>query len=163
MSAVLPDLTDTIITALNTAPGGTWTEYTVGAGGSDFVEATPVIDPDTFFESKKTGLFIVPVTVQYNRQASLGRQKIVSLNRGPVIAVCLSYRFPTPDLTGLDVSSWTLIKKLLTLREDIDTYLLKRTWDWNISGVIAEPAQEIPLKARWYLSVTEIEFEGQTC
>lgn len=163
MTAILPDLTDTIITALNSAPGGTWTEYTVGTGGSDFVAATPVIDPETFFESKKTGLFVVPVTVQYNRAASLGRQKIVSLNRSPVIAICLSYRFPTVDQTGLDASTWTLVKKLLTLREDIDTYLLKKQWDWNILGATAEPAQEIPLKARWYLSVTEIEFEGQGC
>lgn len=163
MAAVLPALTDTIIEALNTAPSGTWSEYTVGTGVNDFVRATPVIDPETFFESKKTGLFVVPVTLLYNRSASQGRQRIVALNRSPVVAICLSYRFPTPDTSGLDVSPWNLVKKLLVLREEIDTYLLKREWDWNISGVTAEPAQEIPLKARWYLSVTEIEFEGMTC
>lgn len=163
MAAVLPALTEAMITALNNAPSGTWSEYTVGVGTDDFVKAKPVIDPETFFESKKTGLFVVPVTVQYNRTASQGRQKIISLNRGPVIAICLSYRFPTPDASGLDVSTWEQIKKLLVLREEIDTYLLKREWGWNIAAATAEPAQEIPLKARWYLSVTEIEFEGMTC
>lgn len=163
MAAVLASLTNTIITALNTAPSGTWSEYTVGTGGSDFVKATPVLDPETFFESKKSGLFVVPVTVLYNRDASLGRQKVVSLQRGPVIAVCLSYRFPEPDTSGLDVSSWTLVSKLLNLREEIDLYLLKRQWDWDIANITPEPAQEIPLKTRWYLSITEIEFSGMTC
>lgn len=159
----LTTLTDTIITALNTAPSGTWSDYTVGTSASDFVKAQPVIDPDNFFESNKTGLYVVPVTMLYTRTGSRGRQQIVSLHKSPVIAICLAYRFPDPDPNGLDVSTWEKVKKLLDLREDIDTYLLKKQWDWNIVGITAEPAQEIPLKARYYLSVTEIEFEGFSC
>lgn len=161
MPAQLANLTDTVLSTLNSAPPGTWSDYDVGPG--KFVEATPVIDPETFFESQKTGLFVVPVTMVYNMQSSLGRQKKVSLNKSPIIAICLSYRFPTHDPSGLDVSTWPLVKKLLNLREEIDVYLLKHQWEWNITGVTAEPAQEIPLKARWYLSVTEIEFEGMSC
>ena len=163
MAAKLAALTDEVIEVLHAAPAETWSDYSIGTSPSDFLRAKPVIDPETFFESQKAGLFVVPVTMTYNRQASQGRQQIVSLNRSPVIALCLSYRFPTPDTTGLDVSPWELVKKMLNLREEIDTYLLKYPWDWNISGVTAEPAQEIPLKARWFLSVTEIEFEGMSC
>ena len=163
MAAKLAALTDEVIAVLHAAPAETWSDYSIGTGHSDFLPAKPVIDPETFFESQKAGLFVVPVTMTYNRQASQGRQQVISLNRSPVIAICLSYRFPTPDPNGLDVSSWDLIKKLLNLREEIDTYLLKYNWGWNISGITAEPAQEIPLKARWFLSVTEIEFEGMSC
>lgn len=163
VAAKLTVLTDTIITTLNTAPNGTWSDHTVGIGVNDFVKATPVIDPENFFEGKKTGLFVVPVTMLYNRSASGGRRRIVKLQKSPVIAICLSYRFPDHDPTGVDVSPWDEVKRLLNLREEIDEYLLTREWDWNITGITAEPAQEIPLKARWYLSVTEIEFEGFAC
>ena len=163
MTAKLASLTDTMIAALHAAPSSIWSEYTVGTDPSDFVQAKPVIDPETFFESQKTGLFVIPVTMTYNRQASQGRKQVVAVNRSPVIAICLSYRFPTPDTTGLDVSTWDLVKKLLNLREEIDTYLIKYPWDWNIASITAEPAQEIPLKKRWFLSVTEIEFEGISC
>lgn len=163
MAAKLAQLTNQVISVLHAAPPETWSDYSIGTGPSDFLSAKPVIDPETFFESQKAGLFIVPVTMAYNRQASQGRQQIVSINRSPVIAICLSYKFPTPDTTGLDVSPWEYVTKLLNLREEIDTYLLKYAWDWNISSITAEPAQEIPLKARWFLSVTEIEFEGMGC
>ena len=163
MAAKLAQLTNQVISVLHAAPSGTWSDYTIGTGPTDFLSAKPVIDPETFFESQKAGLFVVPVTMTYNRQASRGRQQIVSINRSPVIAICLSYKFPTPDTTGLDVSPWEYVTKLLNLREEIDTYLLKYAWGWNISGITAEPAQEIPLKARWFLSVTEIEFEGMGC
>lgn len=163
MAGVLATLTDSMITALNTSPGSAWSDYSVGTDPSDTVEATAVFDPETFFESKRIGLFIIPVTVTYNRQASLGRQQIVSLNRSPVIAVCLSYHLADPDPTGLDVAPWLDLKKVLNFREEIDLFLLKRNWNWNIAAITAEPAQEIPLKKRWFLSVTEIEFEGMTC
>jgi len=163
MAAALATLTDAMVSTLNSSPGSVWSDYTVGTAVSDFVKAEASFDPENVFQSGKTGLYIVPVTVQYNRDSSAGRGKLVTLSHGPVIAICLSYRFPTHDPSGQDVSTWPLIKKILNLREEIDTYLLKQTWRWNISGITAEPAQEIPLKNRMFLSVTEIEFEGMTC
>lgn len=163
MAAQLATLVDSIVTALNSAPGGTWSDYTVGPNPSDFVTAKPAIDPENLFESDRVGLYVLPVTMLYNRAASAGRGKIALLNRSPVIALCLSYRFVEHDPTGLDISTWDLTKKILTLREEIDLYVLRRDWGWNIGEITPEPAQEIPLKARWFLSVTEIEFEGMTC
>ncbi len=163
MAAVLADLVDTMVTYLNSAPSGTWSDLTVGTGSNDTVRATPVMDPEKLFESGDAGLYVVPAAMTYNRSASAGRQSIVQLNRSPVIAVCLSYKFIVPDTTGKDVSTWPYIKKMLNLREEIDLYLLKHNWGWNIANITAESAQEIPLKTRWYLAVTEIEFEGMTC
>lgn len=163
MSAQLATLADAIVTALHSAPSGTWSDYTVGIGEDDFVKAIPSLDPVTVFESTKKALFVSPVTMTYNRGASQGRQKIITLQRSPVIALCLWYRFTTPDSTGVDVASWVDVKKVLNLREEIDLFVLKKDWGWNIGDITAEPAQEIPLKARGFLSVTEIEFDGMTC
>lgn len=163
MSAQLATLTDAIVASLHSAPSGTWSDYTVGTGANDFVKAIPSLDPIEVMESAKKALYVVPVTMSYNRDASQGRQQIVKLQRSPVIALCLWYRFVTPDDTGVDVASWSDVSKVLNLREEIDVYILKQNWGWGIQGITAEPAQEIPLKARGFLSVTEIEFEGMTC
>jgi hypothetical protein len=162
-SAQLTTLVDTIVNTINNAPSGTWSDLTIGTGPGAFTKARPALDPENLFESDNVGLYVVPVTMLYNRDASRGRGQIIQLNRGPVIALCLTYRFESVDTSGLDVSTWTGVTKLLNLREEIDLLVLNQSYDWNIAGITAEPAQEIPLKARWFLSVTEIEFSGMTC
>lgn len=162
-SPQLTNLVDTIVTLLNTSDSSVWSDYTVGTTEDDFVEARPCLDPERMFEYDESALYVLPVTMDYNRAESQGRRQIVKLNRRPVVAICLSYKFSTPDDSGLDVSSWAQVKKLLNLREDIDLFLLGKDYGVNISSITAEPAQELPLKSRWFLSVTEIEFEGVTC
>ena len=163
MSAQLMVLTDAFVSLINAAPIGTWSNLTVGPLESDFIKAQPALDPEVMFEANPKGVYVVPVTMLYNRATSVGRQRLVQINRGPVIAVCMSYRFETVDGAGLDVSTWEKTKQLLDLREEIDLLLLRQQWEWNIAEVTSEPAQEIPLKSRWFLSVTEYEFSGMTC
>ena len=162
-SAQLTALVDQIVTELNTAPLGTWSGLTVGTTEDDFVKATPTLDPENSFENSVTGLYITPITMMYNRAESRGRPSIVQLQRSPSIAICLGYRFQTADESGLDVSSWEKVKEIMALREEIDLYLLRKAWGWNIAEINAEPAQELPLKSRYFLAITEIEFAGMTC
>lgn len=159
----LTDMAEAIATSLNSAPAGTWSNHTVGSDSSDYVEAKTVLDPVHMFEKEQKGLYIVPVVAQYSRQASLGRQKIISLAKQPFIAICLSTRVQEPDFTGLDIASWEEVKKVLDLREEVDEYILKQDWGITIGEITTEPPQEIPLQRRWILSVTEIEFEGFRC
>lgn len=159
------DLVDSIVSIINAAPDTTWRPggYTVGTADSDYVEARPALDPDLMFESGQDGLYIIPSVTLYNRASSRGRQKIVQLHKGPSVAVCLALKFQGKDTEGIDVANWNEVKKVLDLREDIDKYLLTYQWDYNIEDILAEPPQEIPLKHRWFLSVTEIQFEGFAC
>ncbi len=163
-SAQLTILVDAIVSALNSAPSGTWSDFTIGPNLYDFAEALPCLDPEHMFEASPKGLYVIPVTMLYEKAASQGRGQIIALNRMPVIAICLLHRLTAPDEAGLDISSWAEVTRTLKLREEIDLFLLRRRWaGWDINSVAAEPAQEIPLKARCVLSVTEIEFSGMTC
>jgi len=160
-SPLLTNLVDSIVLSLNTE--GIWSDLTIGTSPEDFMQARPCMDPENMFEAQYDGLYIVPVTVLYNREASQGRKSVISLNRGPVVAVCMSCKFSSPDYSGLDISTWDGAKQILNLREEIDTHILTKQWSANIVAVTAEPAQEIPLKERWFSSVTEYEFEAYTC
>jgi hypothetical protein len=162
-SAQLTTLVDAIVSALNTAPNGTWSDLTIGTGPDDFAKAMPCLDPEHMFEADRTGLYVIPVTMLYEKAASQGRGQIIALNRLPVIALCLLHKLTTPDESGLDISSWPEVKKSLNLREEIDLFVLRQRWGWDINSITAEPAQEIPLKAGCILSITEIEFSGMTC
>lgn len=162
-SAQLTNLVDAIVLALNSAPAETWSDLTIGPNLYDFAEAIPCLDPEHMFEAERTGLYVIPVTMLYEKAASQGRGQIIALNRLPVIALCLLHKLATPDVSGLDISSWSEVTKSLNLREEIDLFVLKQNWGWDINSITAEPAQEIPLKARCILSVTEIEFSGMTC
>lgn len=163
MSVRLTALADSFVTALNNAPGGTWSDLTVGEDPGDFVRAYPCLDPANLFESENVGLYVIPVTMLYNREGSQGRRQVIQLNKGPVIAIVISYRFQDQDYSGLDVSSWEAVKQILNLREDVDDYLSKYDWGQRIQSITAEPPQEIPLKGRMFLSVTEYEFEAMSC
>ncbi len=162
-SARLTTLVDAIVTALNSAPSGTWSDLSIGPDPSDFARAVPCLDPEHMFEAQRSGLYIIPVTMLYEKAASQGRGQIIALNRLPVIALCLLHKLAAPDVSGLDISSWEAVTKSLNLREEIDLFVLRQRWGWDIQSITAEPAQEIPLKARCILSVTEIEFSGMTC
>ena len=120
------DLVDRIVAELNTAPTGTWKEYTVGTDSADYVEAKPCLDPIDFFESGQDALLVIPSVVLYNRSLSRGRQKIVTLAKGPSIALCLAIKFKAADSTGLDIANWSDVKKVIDLREDIDGLRTRR-------------------------------------
>jgi hypothetical protein len=159
-------LVDSIVSLLNnpSPPAGTWNDYSVGTTTNDYIKAVPALDPDLMFESGEDRVLVVPSVVLYSRSASRGRQRIVSLNSGPSIAICMMLKFRgLKDPQGLDVADWPAVKKVLDLREDIDRRLLTYQWDLNITDILAEPAQELPLKQRWFFSVTEIQFEQFKC
>jgi hypothetical protein len=159
----ITQLAEEIRDYLNLPTPERWSGLTVGLQASDYVEASCVLDPVLMFESGIRGLYVIPVVASYNRQGSLGRQQIVQLYKSPVIAICLTIPFIGNDSSGVDVSSWDDVKEILDLREEIDELVAKHEWSARINTITAEPAQDVPLKNRWFLSVTEIEFESFAC
>jgi hypothetical protein len=63
----------------------------------------------------------------------------------------------------VDVSSWEGIKKVLNFREEIEKQILLKEWGATISGIEAEPPEDIPLGKRWFYAVTRFEFESMGC
>lgn len=158
-STNLSALADQFVDILNDSDPGYWSDIVVG----DDIMAVPCVDPTTYFENSESAIYIVPVTVLYSIEGSKGRQKKHSVNRGPVIAVVMKTPILPRDTTGRDVSPWVDAKKYMDLREEIDLLLIGQDWGYNLREVTAEPVQEIPLKVRIMLSVTEYEFEGMSC
>lgn len=159
----LAHIAEQIATSLNTSPPETWSDLSVGTLESDYVEAKIAFDPIQHTSQPVKGLWVIPVMVNYSREASQGRRELVSLYKQPIISICLSIPITTPDTNGIDVGSWEEVKKVLNLREEIDMYVLRQNWGTTIDGITAEPAQEVELKHKWYLSITEIEFGLQSC
>lgn len=159
----LADLVDGIVTAINSAPESNWADLSVGTSLSDKVEAVPAIDPIDFRETPHEGLFIIPVTMEYSRDESQGRRTIVQLAKQPVVSIALCLKYCENSADGVDVSSWDEVKQFLNFREDIDEYILSQDLGVSIQSITAEPAQDILLDTKWYLSVTEIQFGAITC
>jgi hypothetical protein len=158
----LTHLTEQIAIYLNSSPPETWEEG-YGIGTDRFLEAKPSLDPIVAMERGESGLFIVPVVMNYSRSESMGRRQIISLSNQPLVAITMTIPFTEKDLRGVDVSSWEEVKKVLGLRERIDRYVLGKNWGWNITDIEADPPQEVQLKNRWFVSMTEITFDYQSC
>lgn len=149
-----------IVSILNSAPATTWTNLKVGA--SEFVEAEPSIDPEVYFKDERKGLFITPFVTEYSIEGSQGRQRIYKLNKQPVIAVVLFMPYETIPYNKNDVGTWEEGKKFLDLREDIEEYIATYP-NIKLISMTATPPQELAMKQRWFLSVTEIQYEVFAC
>lgn len=159
----LAALASTIASQLNSAPENTWSDLTVGSQPSDRVEAVVALDPINFRENLNEGLFIVPVVSQYSREGSQGRRGLVKLSKQPVISLVLSLRYCENSDDGIDVSSIEEVTQYLNLREEIDEYILGQDLGVGISNINAEAPQNTALDTKWFLSLTEIEFDVVGC
>lgn len=159
----LAELAEQIAATINAAPPVTWTDLSVGVSTDDYVEAKPALDPINKRGNPTVGLYVLPVVLQFSRDSSQGRQQIVKLSKQPVISICLSIPLKENSEDGIDVTSWAEVKQVMNLREEIDAYVLKQAWNVNILSITSEPPQEVALDTNWFLTVTEIEFEGWSC
>lgn len=158
-------LAEAIVARLNSSPGETWSDLTIGNLPSDFLHATNALDPINAFEQEAPGLYVIPVGATYNRTKSQGRSGIVSLAKTPSVIVLLAVPFndKETDPEGKDVASWDEVKRLINLREEIDEFLSLENWEVPIREINSEPNQELPMKQRWFVSITEFEFEANIC
>lgn len=163
MASILVPLVNAFIEKLNAANNPNWSDYTVGESADDFVKAVGVLDPSVALESGTKGLYVIPVVTDFSLESSLGRQRRFALNGKITINTCLALPFQTADEAGFDVSSWEEICKVLTLREEIDKFLISQEWGYTVEEVTPSPAQEINLKRSWFLGVTEYVFDSMVC
>jgi len=152
-------LAEEIETFLNTRPNGTWTGMTIGPEGDLPVHL--VFDPTTMFEKEQKGIYVIPVVREYNIDSSQGRQTYVTVNSNPTIVVCVFYPFSDKELDpeNKDVASWSAVKGIIDLREEMEKLIIKNNWGLRITGVEAEAAENIPLGKRTYFSPTMFTFE----
>lgn len=153
----LTTLANNIYNTLNSAPEGTWSDL---VPGTDLV-LKRALDPSTELQGASGKLLVIPVVAEYDLASSNKRGTLQQLVKKPRVAVVISYPFDTVDNTGFDVSSWDEVTKILNLREEVDEYLLSTLDD--IETADTEPAQELLLDKRWYLSMTEFYFENVVC
>jgi hypothetical protein len=124
-------------------------------------QAECALDPSKAFENSTHSLYVVPVVVEYNREASGSRERIKMLSSSPVISVVLS--LPFQSFVASDVASWEEVSQVLNLREVIDKAIATHDWGIPIDTIRAEPAQEVTLNQKWFLSITEFVFKGVSC
>lgn len=121
-----------------------------------------MIDPAGLFEdSGQTGLFICPVTNQYNVDNSNRRERIKSLSKTPIIACILSvpYKTTTPG----DVAEWAEVAEVLNFREAVEIFIATQKWSATIQTIEAEPPLEINLGIRRFMGICEFTFEAMGC
>ena len=126
-----------------------------------FFEAECALDPTKAFENQVHSLFVVPVVVEYNRESSGSRERIKQLSYSPIISVVLS--IPFQSFAASDVGEWEEITQVLNLREQIDKAVATHDWGIPIDTIRAEPAQEVTINQKWFLSITEFVFKGSSC
>jgi hypothetical protein len=119
------------------------------------------LDPLAEIERGTEGVFIVPIVNEYNLDQSNKRTKVVNLSASPRIAVVIARPFAARDVTGIDVSTWAEVKKILNFREQVDKLIITSIND--ISTVDPEPPLETTYDKRWYMSITEFTFNEVQC
>ena len=119
------------------------------------------LDPLAEIESGTEGVFITPIVNDYNIDQSNRRTGVVKLSASPRVAVTVAKPFAARDTTGIDVSTWAEVAKILNFREQIDKLIIFNIN--NISAVDAEPPLETTYDKRWYMSITEFIFDEIQC
>lgn len=119
------------------------------------------LDPTAMFEQQESGLWVIPMTTEYNMQSALKRGPVKQFSKGQVVAVCLSIPFESKILK--DVATWAEIKAILDMREGIDDHLCRASLGYNILEVNAAPPHEVMQNQKWFLAVTEYTFEEASC
>lgn len=125
------------------------------------LEAINRLDPSGLFEEPNSGLFICPVTNQYNVGNSGRRERIKTVSKNPVIACILSLPFTTT--TPGDAAGWDEVSEVLEFRERVEGFLVTHQWSSLIETVEAEPPLELTLGARWFMGICEFTFETMGC
>jgi hypothetical protein len=155
----LSQLAEDIKDYLNSLPEETWTDLKIG----EYVSAENGLDPTEIFERGVRTLWILPYLTDYSRDTSQGRRQLVRIGKIHTVVMVLSIPFEDTDPNAVDVSSWEGIKKVLNFREEIEKQILLKEWGATISGIEAEPPEDIPLGKRWFYAVTRFEFESMGC
>lgn len=163
MASLLVQLADLFITKLSIEDNDAWSDLTVGLTANDFIQPKLVFDPNYAMEADVQGLYVIPVVNDVSIDGSLGRGKKYSLAMNPTLNVALCLPFKTVDANGFDVASEAEVKRVLTLREEIDVYLAGMNWGTPIIETTCSPAQEVRLKQSWFLAVTEFTFGDMKC
>ena len=155
------ELAEDVVDFLNSFTG--WSDLSVGTGQDDFIQAVPALDPVQAVDQQVSRVYVIPLMAEFSRDASQGRQQIVKLSKSPTLLILLQAPLTHPSEDGIDVATWDNSKQLLNLREEIDQAIALHAWPIRIKEINSEPAQDLPLKQRWFVSITEIQFETFTC
>ena len=119
------------------------------------------LDPLTEMSDGIQGVFIIPITVDYNLEQSNKRVSVKQVSASPRIAVAIAKPFASRDSSGFDVSTWSEVESLLNFREQLDLVIINGMD--HIQAVESEPPIETTFDKRWYLSITEFIFEEMKC
>lgn len=119
------------------------------------------LDPMTKLEQAQIGIYVAPITTEYNVGESNRRQKIISLTKAPRVGVFIFTICNTSD--SMDIGKWDEVKQILNFREYLELQIAKQDWGATITDIAAEPPMETKLKKSSFLSITEFVFGDQTC
>lgn len=119
------------------------------------------LDPMTKLEQQQIGVYVAPVTSEYNVGESNRRVKIISLTKAPRVAVFIFTICVTTS--QMDIGEWAEVKEILNFRELLEKAIATQDWGANITDIAAEPPMETTLKKSSFLSITEFVFGNQSC
>ncbi len=128
------------------------------------LQADIAFDPSTLFSDSKSGLWVIPVYMQYSLEKGNKRGvNVLSVMKMPVISIAIS--LPFTSYKENDVAKWDEIRQILDMRETIDTRIAVHPWSIPLTqnGINSEAPVEVHLDQRWFLSITEFTFEGLAC
>lgn len=155
---MLAELTETIVTFLNTRSASAWGEYKI----PDYLLAEPCLDPNQLLSSQERKLFVMPLISAFSPENMAGRDRRRSVTVNLQISIALL--IPFQEFSRKDVTDWDEVKRVLELRELIDLNII--TGDWKpylLSDIDPQPPVEIELNQRNFLSVTDFSFQKQAC
>ena len=164
----IDDICDEIKALVEAADDSTWSNLSVGADSSDDYTIRVGLDPLGKGSDKKAqGVWLIPVGPSYDIEASLGRQRVVSLDKKGTILIAIFIPVKensSGESEGVDVTNWQEAKKLTKFREELEALIIKAEITNNpLMGVETEPPQEVELKNKWYMTFTELIYDMKTC
>lgn len=155
---MLGELTESIVTYLNTQPSSRWGTYIVPA----FVTAEACLDPQQLVQSRDTKLFVMPLVNSFSPEDLTGRDQRRGVTANLQISVALL--IPFSGFSRNDVTDWEEVKKVLEFREKIDLNIIRGNWKpYLLTGIDPQPPVEIELNQRSFLSVTDFTFTTRAC
>jgi len=155
---MLGELTESIVTYLNTRHSSQWGAYVVPT----FVSAEACLDPQQLIQSRETKLFVMPLITGFTPDDLVGRDKRRGVTANLQISVALL--IPFSGFSRNDVTDWDEVKKVLELREKLDLNIIRGNWQpYLITDIDPQPPVEIELNQRCFLSVTDFTFTDRVC
>lgn len=145
---------------LEAAPVDTWSAYIPKSTSGD-LKLQYCLDASAHLEELEPSVLIMPISSTYSMEGSGRRDNIKQLNKKPRVSVVITWPFVSKDSTGLDLSTWAEIVKIINLREEIDEYLAKEIP--NIDDIETDPPQELLMDKRVFLSITDFYLDTVIC